>query len=329
VKVALPVRVAAFVVLALVVRANRGLAAEGASSRPGFSIRQQGETAWLLRPNGQPFFSLGVACVNQGASREEFDHANPGYAAWQHYADANLWAKATLQRLQAWGFTTVGGWSDFEVLRRSADGTLAFAPVLHVGSTAGAPWWDMWDAHNLARMDAVARDQILPLRDDPRVLGYYSDNEIGWWNAILFKMTLEQASTSGQRQRLLRLLHETYQDDWSALLKDFEPAPGVEGWESLSRHGLLFLRPGGKGIQVERKFLALLAERYYAVVHDIIRKYAPRALVLGDRYQSFYYPEVARAWVRPHAPGLAQNALRHRRRLVPVLRSADAWAIRR
>lgn len=296
--VALPVRVAAFVVLALVVSGSRGLGAEGASSRPGFSIRQQGETAWLLRPNGEPFFSLGVACVNQGVSREEFDRANPGYAAWQHYADANLWAKATLKRLQAWGFTTVGGWSDFEVLRRSADGAMAFAPVLHVGSTAGAPWWDMWDAHNLARMDAVARDQILPLRDDPRVLGYYSDNEIGWWNGILFKMTLEQASTSGQRQRLLRLLSETYQDDWAALLKDFEPAPGVEGWDSLSRHGLLFLRPGGQGIQVERKFLGLLAERYYAVVRDLIRKYDPRALVLGDRYQSFYYPEVARACAR-------------------------------
>jgi len=30
------------------------------------------------------------------------------------------------------------------------------------------------------------------------------------------------------------------------------------------------------------------------MVHDIIRKYDQRALILGDRYQSFYYPEVAR-----------------------------------
>jgi len=29
------------------------------------------------------------------------------------------------------------------------------------------------------------------------VIGYYSDNEMGWWNAILFKMTLEQAPTAG------------------------------------------------------------------------------------------------------------------------------------
>ncbi len=39
---------------------------------------------------------------------------------------------------------------------------------MHVGSTAGAPWWDMWDTNIVARMHQIARDQILPLRDDPR-----------------------------------------------------------------------------------------------------------------------------------------------------------------
>jgi len=34
------------------------------------------------------------------------------------------------------------------------------------------------------------------------------------------------------------------------------------------------------------------------LVRDIIRKYDRRALILGDRYQSFYYPEVARAAAR-------------------------------
>jgi len=72
----------------------------------------------------------------------------------------------------------------------------------------------------------------------------------------------------------------------------------VENWETLSQHGVLFLRPGGNGIRVERRFLELLAERYYSLVRDIIRKYDQRALILGDRYQSFYYPEVARVSAR-------------------------------
>ena len=45
----------------------------------------------------------------------------------------------------------------------------------------------------------------------------------------------------------------------------------------------------------ERKFLAMVADRYYSLVREIIRKYDTRALILGDRYQSFYYPEVVRA----------------------------------
>src|SRR6266567_1931528 len=218
-----------------------------------FTIQQREGISWLTKPDGERFFSFGVCVVTQGASREEFNPTNPGYAAFQHYENSNRWAEATLQRLKSWKFTTLGGWSDFLALKEFGGPDVAFTPVLHVGSTAGVPWWDMWDTNIIARMHQIARDQILPLRDDPRLLGYYSDNEMGWWNAILFKMTLEHAPTSGQRQRLLALLRQTYRNDWSELLRDFEPAPGLENWDTLSQHGMLFLRPGGHGIRVERR----------------------------------------------------------------------------
>ena len=56
--------------------------------------------------------------LNFNASRKEFDPDNPGYAAWQHYADSNQWAEATLKRLKSWNFTTIGGWSDFHVFKQ-------------------------------------------------------------------------------------------------------------------------------------------------------------------------------------------------------------------
>ncbi|HTL56154.1 MAG TPA: hypothetical protein VL361_10775 [Candidatus Limnocylindrales bacterium] len=268
------------------------------ASNPPFSIQQQGETSWLVKPNGERFFSFGVCCVNQGASREEWDPANPAYAAWQHYSDSNAWAEATLKRLQQWGFTTIGGWSDFPSFKSCPGAAVAFAPVVHLGAIVGAPWWDMWDPKLVERMDAVARQYIVPLRDDPRVIGYYTDNEIGWWNAILFQMTLQQAPASGQRQRLIKLLRQVYHENWSDLMQDFEPSPIIDSWEQLEQHGVLFLRPGGKGIRVERQFLGLLAERYYSLVHDVVRKYDSRALILGDRFPSFFYPEVVRASAR-------------------------------
>jgi hypothetical protein len=270
--------------------------AAGEDSQP-YTIRRQDQVWWLYSPQAQPFFSRGVCCVIPGAAKPSYDPENPEYAAWRYYATDTNWAATAVQRLQAWGFTTAGGWSDARLLRRVPGMRLGLTPVLHIGSTAGAPWWDMWDAQIVQRMDDLARTQILAVRDDPRLIGYYSDNELGWWNATLFKMTLEQAPASGQRQRLIKLLRQHYHDDWTALLRDFD-AENAAGWKALNRRGMLFLRPGGEGIQVMRKFLGLLADRYYQLTHDLIRKYDPRGLVLGDRYQSFYYPEVARACER-------------------------------
>lgn len=266
----------------------------GAATNAPFSIQQREGISWLVKPSGERFFSLGVCVVNPGASHEQFSSTNPGYAAFQHYENSNRWAEATLERLKSWKFTTAGGWSDFLALQQCRDADVAFTPVLHVGSAAGVPWWDMWDTNIIARMHQIARDQILPLRDDPCVLGYYSDNEMGWWNATLFKMALEQKPTSGQRQRLLQLLHETYHNNWPELLKDFE-TEGVGSFAELDQHGMLYLRPGSKGIRTYRRFLSLMAGRYYSLVREVIRTWDPRGLVLGDRYQSFYYPEVVRA----------------------------------
>jgi hypothetical protein len=285
--------------LATSLLALAGLAVEAAAlgqtsvERP-FSIQQQEGAAWLVRPDGTRFFSLGVCVVNQGASRADFSLTNPGYAAFKHYESSNHWAEATLKRLKSWGFTTIGGWSDYLALQRCRGADVAFTPVLAVGMTCGVPWWDMWDTNIISRMHKVARDQILPLRDEPRLLGYYTDNEMGWWNAALLKMTLEQAPTSGQRRRLMDLLRQTYGNNWSALLKDFE-AEGAGSFQALDQGGMLYLRPGSGGIRTYRRFLGLMAERYYSLVREIVRTYDPRGLILGDRYQSFYYPEVAKA----------------------------------
>lgn len=71
-------------------RAQEG---DGATRPTRFIIEQVGQQSWLVAPDGRRFFSRGVCCVNQGVSQAEFDPANPGYAAWQHYVDSNQWAR--------------------------------------------------------------------------------------------------------------------------------------------------------------------------------------------------------------------------------------------
>lgn len=279
------------------------------AQNPAFSVFSTNSAWWLATPERQPFISLGVCCVHQGFSREDFDEENPGYAACHHYSNSVSWAETATRRLASWGFTTIGAWGDYQTLRQAGTSNLFLTPVLHIGSTAGAPWWDMWDPKVIRRMDDTARGQILAVRDDPRLLGYYTDNELGWWNATLFKMTLEQPSSSGQRQRLIQLLRKSYGNDWKKLLADFEPE-NADSWSTLRRRGMLFLRKDGHGIRVMRQFLEMLADRYYELTREIIRKYDRRGLILGDRYQSFYYPEVARAAAR-HVDVISSNLNAH------------------
>lgn len=269
------------------------------------TVREDSNGWWLISPAGERFFSLGICVFDQGSDRQSYDPARPSYAAWKHYDSAGAWAASNVKRLKSWGFTTIGGWSDFKTVEQTRDHGLWTTPVVSLGARSGAPWFDMWDEKVVRRINEIAEETISPLRGNPRVIGYYSDNELGWWNAILWNMTLQQPSSSGQRQRLVRVVRESYADDWTALTKDFEPR-NAENWDELNRGGELWLRPGGNGIRAMRRFLGTVAERYYQVMHDAIRKVDADTLYLGDRYQSFYYPEVALG-ARRHVDVISTN----------------------
>lgn len=282
--------------------------APAATNTPKMSrctVRKDANGWWLVTPAGEPFFSLGICMCNQGGPKEKYDPTKPSYTALRHYDMPEAWADASVLRLKSWGFTTVGGWSDYKTLRQSRHHDLWITPVLHLGSRSGAPWFDMWDEKVVRRIQELAEESIVPLRDDARVLGYYSDNEIGWWNAILWKMTLEQPATSGQRQQLVAMVREVYHDDWNSLAKDFVPQDAAN-WQDLERAGMLWLRPGSDGIRTIRRFLGLVAARYYQLMNDTIARFDPDALYLGDRYQSFYYPEVPLA-SRPYVDVVSTN----------------------
>jgi hypothetical protein len=293
---------------ASVPNAQSGRESDTSANATRCAVRQNPDGWWFVAPSGEKFFSLGICMFNRGLEGERFDPNKPAYTASRHYDTPAAWADASLARLESWGFTTVGGWSDYETvapIARSNGNRWWLTPVLHAGSTSGAPWFDMWDEKIIRRIEEVAERNIGSLRDNPNVIGYYSDNELGWWNAIMWRMTLEQPATSGQRQRLIKLVREEYENDWNALVRDFEPE-NATNWEELDRAGMLWLRPGSDGIRTIRRFLGLVADRYYQLMRDTLRKVDPDALYLGDRYQSFYYPEVVSA-SRPYVDVISTN----------------------
>lgn len=267
---------------------DAGAAADAAGR---YRIEQRAGTWWFVAPGGELFWSQGVNSVTTGAHRDKYDAARPGYAAWRYYRDDDQWATDSLDRLQGWGFNTLGGWHD-ERLRK---GALAYCGVLHLGAFAGVPWNDMFADGFANQMDDVARRSVEAHRNDPNLLGWFTDNELAWYPDSLFDFHLRQPATSKTRARLVSMLRERYHDDFAALRKDFVPDAGIGSFAKLEQGGALKLVAGGDGSAAIQDFAGRLAERYYSVACKAVRKHDPAHLVLGDRYQGYCPDAVVRA----------------------------------
>lgn len=272
-----PSRVFILVVLAL------ALVAPSLSFARGWSVTEQNGVKWLVTPQGGRFFSLGVNNTS-GGSDEDKAKGDRAYYWQRFYPSLAAWGADTQKRLAAWGFNTAGGWSD-----PSPVVSLPVIPEIDLGRNSKLHWYDIFDPSMQERADEMAREITAKYKDNPRVLGYFTDNEVGWWNSPLFLWHLERGWAFSSKRVLWQLLYDTYGGKWEKLTRDFVPAPGLDSFEKLKESGAkLKLRPGGQGIKVIGKFTYMIARRYYELVFNAMRKADPKALVVGDRLPLYY-----------------------------------------
>jgi len=231
---------------------------------------------------------MGVCCVNEGLTPETYDSNNPSYARFRLFQSDELWAKDTLRKLRDWNFNTIGGWSNTTLLQKHArDLFLPYTVVLHLGEHYKAPWQDIFDRQFELTCDKAAKDQILPIANDPLLIGYFSDNELGWWDDTLFLHYLAMPAESPGKQKLIDTIAKHYRSDFDKLKKDW--VCKASSFDELRHKGTtMFLRPGGKGMMLVNKWTSLLSSQYYRTVHKVIRKYDKNHLILGDRYAQYW-----------------------------------------
>jgi hypothetical protein len=260
---------------------------------------------WFTDSAGKPFWSYAVDCVDQGESKKEFTLKNPGFASFRLYESPHQWAEATVKNLSNWGFNSLGGWSDHEELSKLApDHPLPYFEVLHLGAYAQAPFHDIFAEAAQTAMHNAARDQILKLRSDPMLGGYFTDNELGWWGDTLFISYLAMAPDAPGKKRLMGVIREFYHDDFTRLQSDW--ITKCTSFDELDTEGKLKLKPGGHGIDLVNAWLAEMATYYYKFVHDAVRAYDTKHLILGDRYCQFYEIPIAGA-SRPYIDVASTN----------------------
>jgi hypothetical protein len=256
---------------------------------------------WLLAPSGEKFYGSGVNGVDAGSPPEEVD-GRPAYYLWNLYGSVDQWAQTVRDRLGRWGFNHLGAWN-FAVEQIG----LPYVANLDLGRWSEALWFDAFDPALPARVRECAERLTAPHRDIGLRIGYFPDNEVGWWNTSLFEFYLSKGWENHTKRLLWQLLHDRYHGEWPALLKDWVPMPAASGFESLRDAGVaLRLRPGGAGIHLVNRFTFLCAERYYQLMHDGLRAADPQALIFSDRLPIYYSQDAVRA-MAPYVDIIAVN----------------------
>ncbi len=252
--------------------------------KTGFFRVEKLDGRWMMvDPHGHPFFSTGMDLVGykQGSfgtdvSRREYLFQRlpePG-PAWftpgktVSFYTANImsrfgdgwekkWQEHIVARLKNWGFNTVANWSDYDVATTSG---MPYVIPLQGWTTRKVfpfPWNfpDVFSQEFRDNVDAAARRQLIPLKDDPNLIGWFVGNEPQW------------ARSFGSLT------------PWpDMLLADPEPSATKTKLQEL-----LKANPGREQ-QVKDDFLYTCAEEYFKVIVAALRRHDPNHLVLGIRF---------------------------------------------
>jgi len=225
-----------------------------------------------------------------------------------------LWAKETTDRLKDWGFNTIGNWSDLQTFEKAGASTTRVPYVMSL-TTAGDfsrvpskfAWWgpipDPFDPRFEAAVDANFKSKIkTELQDDPYLIGYFVDNEIGWAGERLSDKDPEHfalaygALTQGDqlpaKKEWLEILKKRYgtitalNQSWKA---DF---PSWDGFLAQPYTAPSPALPTESMRADFSQFLKMFAERYFSVVSKTLKKYDPNHLYLGSRFAHYAIEEV-------------------------------------
>ena len=212
--------------------------------------------------------------------------------------DEKRWASHTLDRLQAWGFNTLGNWSS--PVFGNADRVPYTLPLSIVGDYAsistGTDWWggmpDPFDPRFAMATERAVAIAARDHRDDPWLIGYFADNELAWAGPgddpkaryALAYGTLKMTTDVPAKRAFLKQLRDKYRNQ-AGLSK----AWGIDlpAWELMEDPGFVPPQPSAEYPEIEadfKYFQKVFADTYFKTVSDSLKWHAPNQLLLGGRF---------------------------------------------
>jgi hypothetical protein len=232
---------------------------------------------WLVDPEGCLFIHRAVNSVSMLRPAA-------AQAAWKkQFASEAAWAEQTAALLRNHGFNGLGAWSDTEKMR-AVSHPLAYTRIWNFMSSYGkkrggtyqkaghtgypGDCMFVFDPGFEAFCDEHAR-QLAKDKDDPWLLGHFSDNELPFREDALKRYLALPAEDHGHQAALQWLRARHGKEAEAKDIKSSDLAP----------------------------FLEFLAERYFRIVGAAIKRHDPNHLYLGSRFHgsALRLPELHRA----------------------------------
>ena len=262
---------------------------------------------WYVDPLGNPFWSFGVTGVRsaepntlawtrvQGREHlfEELPDPNSkigkqvycekgfscyGWNILRKWGSKERWRDQVLARFGAWGINTVANWSEEIMLRQQ---TIPFVRALDMPRdgvpTLGPHMPDAWDPKWAEALDTFFEERAAPERDNPWLLGYFVDNEIGW-PAVL---PLRGASGSAARKRWLAFLQERYDSPEKCARALDIPC---STWSEIESVPMETVAIEGQAGDLLHELTGEHAELYFSTIARLLKKHDPNHLYMGCRF---------------------------------------------
>ena len=221
------------------------------------------------------------------------------------------WAGRSVERLRAWGFNTLGNWSDAGVTdlhRMPYTLPLSIAGDFATVSTGADTWGAMPDPFD-PRFAAAAQRSVQQVaasrRGDPWLLGYFADNELAWAGGgdaaqsrwALARSTLRGQTQSPARQFFVASLRQQY-GEVAALNRAW--GVNLADWAALERGDFIAPLPDEAHPALTadyQQFQQQYADRYFQTVAQTLKAVDPDHLLLGGRFAASI-PEAVQACAR-------------------------------
>jgi len=269
-----------------------------------FYPKKIGDRWWLIDPEGHRCLHVAVNSVSPGRSPTNVEELP------KVFGSVERWRDETIKLLTAHGFNGTGNWSDDALLRTGKARLIYTARMDFMGSYGrktgrvvqepghlGYPsrCIFVFDPQFEVHADEVAR-QAAAWKDDPYLLGYFSDNELPLPGDLL--------------------------DRYLDLPADDPGHQAAAKW--LAEQGAA---PDGITAALREEFRGFVVDRYLGICGRAIRKYDPNHLFLGSRlYSSEKRSEAVFRAAGKHLDVIAVNQYGQWTPSVEMLREWERWS---